>query len=148
MSSPHPSLLSIGELARRAGLAPSAIRYYERIGLLAEPERASGRRRYEPSVLERLALIDTAQRAGFTLAETRTLLSGLSRETPHPQVWRELAVAKLVEVDALAARAAEMRRLLELGLECECRHLGECKLLDESRGQANAPDVHSRGRPG
>lgn len=133
MSTADTPTWSIGELARRAGLAPSAIRYYERIGLLPEPQRASGRRRYQPSVLDQLAMIDIAQRAGFTLAETRTLLSGLSQSEPHPDHWRELAEAKLAEVDALARRVSEMGRLLELGLGCQCRRLEECKLLEEQR---------------
>src|SRR5215203_2359679 len=68
------SPLTIGQVARQAGLATSAIRYYESIGLLPEPERLSGQRRYAPDVLRRLGAIDVAKQAGFTLEETRALL--------------------------------------------------------------------------
>jgi MerR family redox-sensitive transcriptional activator SoxR len=64
---PMPALLTIGEVARRAGVRTSAIRYYEEAGLLPEPERVGGKRRYEKEILRRLALIGGAKRAGFTL---------------------------------------------------------------------------------
>ena len=115
--------LTIGEVARRAGLATSAIRYYERLGLLPAPERVSGQRRYEPDVLRWLAMIEVAQQAGFTLAETRTLLDGFSSEESPSAQWQALARSKLDEVDALITRAQSMRRLLEEGLRCECLRL-------------------------
>ena len=130
--------LSIGEVALRAGLNPSAIRYYERIGLLPDAERVSGQRRYDETVLGRLAVIEFAQRAGFTLAETRTLLSGFSEKVPPSARWRSLAQQKLPEVEALIARASGMKRLLEEGLECECLSLEECGLL--LAADANAED--------
>jgi MerR family redox-sensitive transcriptional activator SoxR len=131
--------LSIGEVALRAGLNPSAIRYYERIGLLPDAERVSGQRRYDDSVLGRLAVIEFAQRAGFTLAETRTLLSGFSAKVPPSARWRSLAQRKLPEVEALIARANGMKRLLEEGLECECLSLDEC-------GPLLAADAHAEDR--
>src|SRR5918992_1339605 len=67
--------LTIGEVARRAGLQPSAIRYYEQIGLLPAPGRQSGRRRYDPAVLDRLTVIRVGQAAGLTLAEIRELVA-------------------------------------------------------------------------
>jgi MerR family redox-sensitive transcriptional activator SoxR len=121
--------LSIGEVARRAQLNQSAIRYYESIGLLPDPQRVGGQRRYGESVLTRLAVIELAQRAGFTLAETRTLLNGFSATVPPSARWRSLAHRKLPEVEALIARATGMKRLLEEGLECECLTLAECELL-------------------
>jgi MerR family redox-sensitive transcriptional activator SoxR len=130
-------ILSIGEVARRAGLKSSAIRYYESIGLLPKPERISGQRRYGDSVLKRLAVIELAQRAGFTLAETRTLLNGFSEKVPPSARWRELADRKLPEIEALIARANAMKRLLEDGLECDCISLDDCGLL-------LAGDEHSR----
>jgi MerR family redox-sensitive transcriptional activator SoxR len=131
--------LSIGEVARRARLNSSAIRYYERIGLLPDTERVSGQRRYDESVLIRLTVIELAQRAGFTLAETRTLLNGFSAKAPPSARWRSLAHQKLPEVDALIARASGMKRLLEEGLECECLSLEECELL-------LAADANAEGR--
>ena len=61
--------LTIGEVARRAGIRTSAIRYYESVGLLPAPPRMSGRRRYDPSIVQRLAVLHLAQEAGFTMAE-------------------------------------------------------------------------------
>jgi MerR family redox-sensitive transcriptional activator SoxR len=120
---------SIGEVARRAGLKRSAIRYYEQIGLLPWAERVGGQRRYDSSVLMRLSIIEVAQRAGFTLAETRTLLEGFAPEAPPSERWQALARRKLSDVDALIERANGMKRLLEEGLECGCPSLEECGFL-------------------
>ena len=120
---------SIGEVARRASLRPSAIRFYERFGLLPAPARVSGRRRYTPAILRQLALIDVARRAGFRLAEIRALAATTPRSTPARR-WRAFAAAKLPEVDALIARAQEMKRLLLAGGDCDCRRLEDCRLLD------------------
>ena len=84
--------MSIGEVARRAGVKPSALRYYEGIGMLPSPERANGRRRYDGEVLrevlDRLAVVRVAQQAGFTLSEIRTLLDGFCEDTPPSERWR------------------------------------------------------------
>jgi MerR family redox-sensitive transcriptional activator SoxR len=88
----------IGEVARRAGVRPSKLRYYEGIGMLPSPERANGRRRYDAEVLDRLAIVRVAQLAGFTLSEVRTLLDGFSEDTPPSERWRVLAREKLPEV--------------------------------------------------
>ena len=72
-----PAVLTIGEVARRAGVRASAIRYYEEAGLLPAPERVGGKRRYDEGILRRLAIIGGAKRAGFTLREIRgTTLAG------------------------------------------------------------------------
>ncbi len=118
--------LTIGEVARRAGLRPSAVRYYESVGLLAPPKRVNGRRRYDPGVIEQLAMIQLAQQAGFTLAETRTLLHGFAAPTPPAARWQALAHQKLIEVESLIARAQQMKRILEAGLRCQCATLEEC----------------------
>ncbi len=115
--------LTIGAVARRAGLRPSALRYYESVELLPAPARVNGRRRYDAAVLDRLAVIRLAQEAGFTIAEVRELLTG---EDDPPPRWRALAERKLVEVDAVIARAQATRRLLEESLRCNCVTLGQC----------------------
>ena len=74
--------LAIGEVARRAGIQPSALRYYESIGLMPAPKRVSGRRRYEESTVQMLKVIQLAQQAGFTVAEIQTLLHGFAPDTP------------------------------------------------------------------
>ena len=118
--------LSIGEIARRAGIAASALRYYESAGLVPAPARMSGRRVYEPAVLDRLAVIALLQRAGFTVAEMRTFLTEFPADAPPSKRWQTLASRKLPEVEALIARATAMRDILERGLRCECPTMEEC----------------------
>ena len=120
--------LTIGVVARRTGLRPSAIRYYESVGLLAAPPRVGDRRRYDSRVLRQLAVIGVAQQAGFTIAEIKTLLHGFDAETSAAARWRALAERKLPEIDALIARAHEMKRLIEASLHCGCLTLEECAL--------------------
>ena len=121
--------MTIGEVARRAGVRPSALRYYESVGVLPAPRRVSGRRRYEGEVLELLAVVRIAQHAGFTMSEIRTLLHGFSADTPPSARWRTLAREKLPEVEALIERALGMKRLLERGLRCDCLRLEDCALV-------------------
>jgi MerR family redox-sensitive transcriptional activator SoxR len=118
--------LSIGDVARRAGLRPSALRYYEQVGLLAPQLRASGRRRYDPDVLNTLALIAFAKRAGFTIAETRELLVGFDANVPASDRWRALAQRKEQELDALIAKALEMKESLRRVQRCRCRTVSQC----------------------
>jgi MerR family transcriptional regulator, redox-sensitive transcriptional activator SoxR len=132
--------MSIGEVAQKASVRPSTLRYYESVGVLPTPERENGRRRYEGAVLrevlERLAVVRVAQQAGFTISEIRMLLDGFSEDTPPSERWRILAREKLQEVEALVARALGMKNLLERGLRCECLRLEECALI--SRGASDA----------
>src|SRR5258708_31920048 len=86
--------LSIGEVARRARVRPSALRYYEKVGLVAPPPREHGRRRYAPSVFQALAVIAAAKRAGFTIAEMRRLVAGFAPDVPPATRWRILAAEK------------------------------------------------------
>ena len=123
------TLLTIGEVARRAGVRASAIRYYEEAGLLEEPERVGGKRRYDEEALSRLALIGGAKRAGFTLGEIRTLLHGFPAGTGAAQRWQALASEKLVEVDEAITQLRQTRGLLEEALRCECASLDECARL-------------------
>lgn len=118
--------LSIGTVARQAGLQPSALRYYESVGLLPKVRRVSGRRCYEPGVLQRLALIRAAQQAGFTIAQIRTLLENVQAGVPASVQWHSLARQKLIEVNALVAQAQVMKQLLEQVLQCHCSNLDEC----------------------
>ena len=118
--------LTIGEVARRAKMRPSAIRYYEDIGVLPSPERLHGQRRYSPRVLQQLAVIQFAQQAGFTMREIQILVSGFEEDTPLGVGWRALAERKLAEVEALITKAQGMKRLLEEGMRCECLSLDEC----------------------
>ena len=118
--------MTIGEVARRSGVRPSALRYYESVVVLPAPERVNGRRRYEGGVLEVLAVVRFARRAGFSIAEIRTFLHGFPEETPPSERWRWLAREKLPEVEALIERVLGTKRLLERGLACECARLEGC----------------------
>lgn len=120
------SELTIGEVAAEAGLRASAIRYYEAEGLIPVGHRRHGRRVYDRSVLDRLALIELAKRSGFTVAETRRLLSGFSGRTPPGERWRALASAKIRELDERLSRIRRMKRVLEAVSRCECPTLETC----------------------
>jgi DNA-binding transcriptional MerR regulator len=127
-----PAQMAIGEVAERAGMSTSRIRYYEARGLLPEPERAAGKRRYDQEVFRRLAIIDAAQRVGFTLEEIRDLL-GSRDELAHERL-RELTLLKLPELDELIARATSVRRLLKMCSSCSCDSIDVCRMFDFNRG--------------
>jgi MerR family redox-sensitive transcriptional activator SoxR len=123
--------LAIGEVARRTGLQPSALRYYESIGLLPPPERSSGRRIYRQDTLGRIRLIQVAKRAGFTMAEIQAMFHGFAPDTPPAARWQELATGKLAELEELAAAIEQMRAILRRGMECGCLRLDDCAALLE-----------------
>ena len=118
--------LSIGVVAKRAGLAASAIRYYEAEGLIPPAHRRSGRRVYGEEILERLALIDLAKRAGFSVAEVKRLLGGFTRRTPPGERWRSMAVRKIEQLDARIEEAQRMKRVLGVVTRCECPTFEDC----------------------
>jgi MerR family transcriptional regulator, redox-sensitive transcriptional activator SoxR len=121
--------LTIGEVARKAGMSASRIRYYESVGVLPAPGRVSGMRRYDADVVRRLGIIDVAQRVGFTLDEIRELLSS-EQGAAHEQL-RRLAERKLPEIDELIERANAVRRWLEMTSACDCGTLDVCSLFDD-----------------
>ena len=121
--------LTIGEVAKHSSLNTSAIRYYERLGLIPRAERVSGQRRFDPTILQRLTFIQTAQRAGFTLSQIRQLVKGLDDEGPPLASWQSLAQQKLEELDAIIERAQAAKKLLLVGMACECQTLDECVLI-------------------
>lgn len=129
------TLLRIGEAAGRAGVNPSLIRYYEDIGLLPEPLRVGGQRRYDQTVLRRLAVIDVAQRAGMTLEEIKLLVQ--HGNTPMSQPLRDLAVTKLPEIDALIERAGRVREWLQAATSCVCETIDDCALFDDPAPRAH-----------
>jgi MerR family redox-sensitive transcriptional activator SoxR len=123
--------LTVGEVARRAGVAASAIRYYESIGLLPEPDRLHGQRRYTTDVLGTLAFIGVAQSAGFKLDEITELLNGAGGNDGMGEQMRALSSRKLDEVQALLARATAMKGWLEVANSCDCETPAECALFPE-----------------
>jgi DNA-binding transcriptional MerR regulator len=116
-------LMPIGELSRRTGIATSALRYYERVGLLSPAARAGRRRHYEESSVERIAVIRLCQDAGFTLAEIRRLVAAWGRDD---RGWTELAERKVAELDTRIADAQRAKELVEHALECPYRDLLSC----------------------
>ena len=119
--------LAISDVATRVGLEPSAIRYYERIGLLPKPERAGGKRRYDESVLMKLAVIQRARRTGFTLEEIRRLFFGFKDNTPASRRWEKLCRKKLSEVDGMIREMRAMQKLLDSMIKrCRCLTLEQC----------------------
>jgi MerR family redox-sensitive transcriptional activator SoxR len=130
--------MRIGDVARQAGVRVSLIRYYEEIGLLPQPPRVSGQRRYDRTVLRRLAVIDVAQRAGMSLDEIRVLVE--HGNEPLSGQLRELAARKLPEIDALIERAERVRTWLQTASGCGCQSIDDCALFDEpTPGQHETP---------
>ena len=118
--------LTISEVAKRAGIRASAIRYYESVQLLPPPRRSSGRRRYNPDILRRISFIQVAQAAGLTIAEIQTLINELEDAPPLSERWQRLARQKLAALDALMRKVEGMKMLLANGLNCRCTNLEEC----------------------
>jgi MerR family redox-sensitive transcriptional activator SoxR len=118
--------MTIGEVAKASGLRTSAIRYYEQAGLLPEPTRIGGQRRYDRRVLERLAVVAFAKTCGFTLPEVRTLLSTSAGDAPLARRLRLVAKRKLAELDSEAQAIALQKKRIEHTLQCHCADLGEC----------------------
>jgi MerR family redox-sensitive transcriptional activator SoxR len=118
--------LTITQVAQQAGVAASTARYYESIGLLPEPARVGGRRRYEPDVLQKLEIIRTAQQAGFTLTELRTLFDEVLGSSAPAARWHELVQRKQREVNRLLLNVTSMKMLLEDIMGCDDAALADC----------------------
>jgi MerR family transcriptional regulator, redox-sensitive transcriptional activator SoxR len=139
------SELRIGEVAKRTGLQPSAIRYYEDLKLIAPAGRSGGSRRYDESAVERLALIAFAKDAGFTLADIRRLISGFTDGTPASERWHVLAERKLADLDRAAERIEAMRAILKRAIRCGCMDLDECaKRISAAKSSRAAPRPAAR----
>src|SRR5947209_13736864 len=124
--------MTIGQVVERCGLRASAIRFYERSGLLPEPLRCSGQRRYGSQVLERIAVLEFAKRCGFTLAEARHLLTAFPESAPLSERLEGIAQKKITELDEKAARISVMKERIERATACVCADLRECgrKILE------------------
>ena len=118
--------ISINQVTQQTGIRPSTLRYYDEIGLLRPIRRVGGRRQYDESVLQRLALIQTGQQAGFTLAELAILLNNVLDSESGGAGWHELVERKLKEMDARMRHIASMKRLLEDIIDCDDESLAEC----------------------
>jgi DNA-binding transcriptional MerR regulator len=132
MASPTPDdepQLTIGQVAERAGVSASRIRFYERAGVLPQPERTAGQRRYREEVVHRLSIIDIAQRAGLSLDEIAPLTGPDNRSADAGRHIRRLADDKLPHLDALIVRAQAVRHWLEAARSCDCASVDVCELF-------------------
>lgn len=136
--------LTIGEVARRAGVATSSVRYYERIGLLPEPDRVGGQRRYDADVLGKLGFIGVAQSAGFKLREIKELIRGIDGDGGMGDQMRSLSTQKLGEVEALLERTKAMKGWLEVAQECGCASPAECALFPAPGEELPDPNMALR----
>jgi MerR family redox-sensitive transcriptional activator SoxR len=118
--------MKMGQLAARAGVNASAIRYYEKMGLLAAPHRVGGQRRYPSDTLDRVLLIRFAGDMGFTLGEIKLFLHGLRDNAPVGPRWKKLAHRKIREVEENIKRSLLLKSLLENLLHCRCASLQMC----------------------
>ena len=121
--------ISITEVTQQTGVRPSTLRYYEEIGLIHPTRRVGGRRQYDESVFQRLALIQTGQQAGFTLAEVGVLLQTVLDAESRGAEWHALANRKLSEMDAMLRNIQNMKLLLEDIMNCDDASLAECIVL-------------------
>ncbi|MGI9124016.1 MAG: MerR family transcriptional regulator [Mycobacterium sp.] len=117
-------MLPIGEVARRADVPHTTLRYYERVGLLASPVRVGGQRRYDESVLARLEVIRMCKLAGFSLDEMVLLFTD---NAPGRQASRALAEAKLAEIDSRIESLVSARQVIEWGMACTCPSINDCQ---------------------
>jgi len=126
-----PEPLTIGQVAAQAGIRTSSIRYYESVGVLPEPDRVSGQRRYSAEILTRLGFIDVAKQAGFSLAEIRELLDGSTGEQASERL-QTLAQRKLPDIEELIVRAEAMKGWLQAAGDCRCPSLEFCALFSDA----------------
>ena len=139
-------LLTIGELARRAGVATSALRYWEELGLLPAPARISGQRRYPESAVALVGIILLLRDVGFSLAEQKALMS--SRGVALDE-WRRLARRKLAELDEQIAKARAAREAIDHALRCPHEDIRHCpnfrSLVTASLAGQPLHEAHERG---
>ena len=120
-------LLPIGEVARRAGVATSAVRFYERQGLIRPDARRSGQRRYRTETMRRLVFIGMLQDAGLSLDEIAGVL-----DATEVADWKAIARRRLALLDAEIARLQQARFYLDGALLCRYDHPAtECRLMGE-----------------
>ena len=123
--------LSIGEVAARSGVTPSALRFYERQGLIESARTDGNQRRYDRAVLRRIAFIQAGRAAGVTLADIRGALEGLpTRRTPSRKDWERLSNKWRDDLDARIETLQALRDRLTTCIGCGCLSLRTCALLN------------------
>jgi MerR family redox-sensitive transcriptional activator SoxR len=136
--------LTIGEVAARSGVAASALRFYERRGLIAAARTDGNQRRYERSVLRRIAFIQAGRAAGITLTEIGTALEGLpTHRTPSRRDWERLSKRWREDLDARIETLQALRNRLSTCIGCGCLSIDRCDLLNpDDEAAASGPGAH------
>lgn len=142
--------LTIGEMAARSGVAASALRFYESLGLIHAERNSSGHRRYSRSVLRRVAFIVFAQRIGLTLEDVAEEIAKLPRnQVPQRADWAKLSKRWTQRIDARIAELQRLRAGLTECIGCGCLSLERCQLAnpaDRAARIGTGPVVWTRGR--
>ncbi len=134
--------LSVGEVARRSGVAVSALHFYESRGLIGSHRTAGNQRRYDRDVLRRIAVIRVAQEVGIPLADIAAALAALpDGRTPNREDWRVLSEGWAAELDHRIAQLKKLRDGLTDCIGCGCMSIDKCPLR-------NAEDRLSKQGPG
>jgi MerR family transcriptional regulator, redox-sensitive transcriptional activator SoxR len=138
------SELSIGEVASRSGVAPSALRFYERRGLIAVARTEGNQRRYDRAVLRRLAFIQAGRAAGISLAAIQASLDRLpTRRTPTRTDWERLSNRWRDDLDARIVTLEALRDRLTTCIGCGCLSIDRCELLNpDDEAAAKGPGAH------
>lgn len=118
--------LSIGQLAARAELNASTLRYYESVGLIPVPERQNGQRRYDEGLLDRINFIKIAKQTGFSIQEIIVLLEGFEADDSLSERWEQMAIHKRTELEQRKRQLNSMIQILDSGLNCKCLTWSEC----------------------
>jgi MerR family transcriptional regulator, redox-sensitive transcriptional activator SoxR len=123
--------VTIGEFARRAGVAPSALRYYEQLGLIHSERTSGGQRRYARAMLRRVAFIRAAQTVGLSLDEVRAAIARLPDErTPNKTDWNKVSATWIRRIDERIAELQRLRATLDGCVGCGCLSLRTCRLYN------------------
>jgi len=139
---PHARWLSIGELSARSGVSVSALRFYERQGLIASERTSGNQRRYPRTTLRRVAFVRVSQRVGLSLSDIRAALASLPADrAPSPADWERISQGWRSQLDARIAELQRLREGLSSCIGCGCLSLEVC-------GLANADDALGSEGPG
>src|SRR5207342_125978 len=146
-----PSELSIGEVSTRSGVAPSALRFYEREGLIVATRTEGNQRRYERAVLRRVAFIQAGRAAGIPLAEVNAALARLpANRIPSRRDWERLSSRWRADLDERIATLEALRDRLTTCIGCGCLSIDKCELLnpdDEAAEQGPGPHFLLEDQP-
>lgn len=133
--------LTVGQVAERCGIAPSAVRYYDDRGLIRSTRTGGGQRRFERDTIRRIAFITAAQAVGRSLSEITEALATLpSRRTPTHQDWNRVATTWRPRLDEQIARLVALRDQLDACIGCGCLSLERCAMYNPLDAAAQLGD--------